>query len=109
MTEQAQLFDLAEGRSRRDRGARNVVMALGNDPWWQNALRAVRAQIGPFCSDEVRRYAGDPPRFNAMGALFLYAEQVGLIEHKGEWTQSERPEAHGRAVKLWHPVKRVSR
>jgi hypothetical protein len=97
------LWGREEGRRRRDEGIRLVTMAVDLDPWYANALRAIKAQTGPFCSDHIRDYAGDPPRPNALGALFNQAAKAGLCEWRGELTQSERPEAHGRLIKLWHP------
>ena len=72
------LFGREEGRRLRDEGVRRITLAVMDDPWWNNAIRAVKAQLGPFSSDEIRSYAGDPPRPNALGALFRHIEQAGL-------------------------------
>jgi len=108
MTGQAQLFDLAEGRRRRDEGVHKVTMAAVEDPWWTNAQRAIRALCdygAPFSSNEVRAYCGDPPRANAMGALFRWAKQAGLIEFKGELARADHAAGHARVTLLWHPVR----
>ena len=100
------LFGLTEGRARRDKGIRLIDTATMFDPWRHNAERAVRNRcyIGqPFSANEIREDVGDPPRPNMFGSLFKWAERSGLVGWKGEMTPSDKPEAHARLVKLWHP------
>jgi len=100
------LWGVEEGRKRRDAGLRLIDTATMFDPWRGNAERAVRNRCffgQPFSANEIREDVGSPPRPNMFGSLFKWAERQGLVEWKGEMTPSDRPEAHARLTKLWHP------
>jgi hypothetical protein len=109
MSDHPTLFGVSEGRRLRDRSLRLIDTATRFDPWRNNAERAVRYRVAlgePFSANEIREDVGAPPRPNMFGSLFKWAERSALVEWKGEMTPSNRPEAHARLTKLWHPKRR---
>lgn len=63
----------------------------------------------PFTSDSVwdslpaDLLVGRP---NLLGELFKDAAQARRIVGSGRWVRSERPEARGRRIQVWHVVQR---
>jgi hypothetical protein len=67
------------------------------------AIKALAAGDDSFCSDDVRRLAGDPPDGdspNLVGALINHALRSGLIHTIG-WTRSARVVGHANLVGLY--------
>lgn len=100
------LFDLHEGRRRRDEGTSQVENS-GDDAakQWRDGARAwvrLRAErAGTFNADDLRDAIGPPPNhFNAVGAVFLWALRNELIVRAGE-TQRRAANAHGQRVALY--------
>lgn len=61
----------------------------------------------PFTSDSVwdslpeGLHVGRP---NLLGELFKDSARARRIVGSGRWVKSDRPEARGRRVQVWHPV-----
>jgi hypothetical protein len=67
----------------------------------------VRAGL-PFTSDDLRDALPENlsgGRVNLIGELFKDAAQARRITGSGRWVKSERPEARGRRIQVWHPVR----
>lgn len=54
----------------------------------------------PFCSEDVRELAGNPPSPGAMGGAFQRAAKAGLIR-KQDWTKATRRIAHATDLRTW--------
>lgn len=60
----------------------------------------------PFTADDLRQQLPEGTyvaRPNLIGELFKHARQVGRIR-EGRSVRSDRPDARGRRVIVWHPV-----
>lgn len=101
---QATIFDLEEGRARRDEGAATVA---ANTPSWQEEARQaigyLAAQGEPFSADDLVELVGMPPHPNSLGAAFVSSSRRGAIRALG-YTQGRRPESHARVQRLWGPA-----
>lgn len=101
--DQAQLFDLAEGRRRRDAGLGRV---RSHEPpeWVQSVDRAIAMLAtagGVFTVEDVRGYVtGSPHHPNAWGARMNAARMAGLIVPCGV-VQARRPERHANRMLAW--------
>jgi hypothetical protein len=96
------LFDLVAGRRGRDEGTERAENAV---PEWREIARkwiSGRAtQPGEFNADDLRRAVGPPPgHYNAMGAVFLWAMRVGLIESVG-LRQRGAANAHAQLIRVY--------
>lgn len=81
MASNGPLFDLIEGRARRDQGTDLAASAV---PDWRDLARdwivKRSSQPGEFNADDLRLAVGPPPgHYNAMGAVFLWAAREGFI------------------------------
>lgn len=91
-----------EGRRRRDVGLGAV--ARGWDDWLGRArdtARRVARERGKVSSDDIHALCPLPAgaHHNLMGAVF---KTTGLVQIG--WTQTERPEGHGRVIRVYaHP------
>jgi hypothetical protein len=95
---------MSAGRTLRDRGVEQVLSA--SEPWKAAAIRCLRrfAQEGrQFTADDLREAVGDPPRQNAMGAVFNLAAAWGWIRRVGV-EESPRPTRHASLVSVWEGV-----
>lgn len=71
----------------------------------RNAMRAIVGRGEPFTSDVLWGEVNTrPPEPRAMGAIFQWAMEQGMIERTGLTVASTRPEAHGRPVRVWKPA-----
>lgn len=73
--------------------------------WHEEALKWLSGAYGDFSADDLIESIGLPHdvamnKNNAVGAAFTAARRIGLIRRVG-WTQSRRPEGHGRVIALW--------
>lgn len=71
-----------------------------------DAIEQLAATGQPFCADQVRAVAGDPPADcspNVAGAVINHAAKAGLIRFVG-YTRSARVVGHGNLVRLWAGV-----
>lgn len=115
MTDTPSLFDptplppAVEGARRRDAAVRRVGDAAP-DPWWDQALGAVKdaaqQQPGGFTTDDVWRileHAGldAPPEPRALGAVMTAARRAGIIRPTDRYAPTVRPGAHRRPVRVW--------
>lgn len=103
--------DLFEASTEEAIRRRNEGMAVAwendlNAMYRDRLLAAIHHLAGkgvPFCSDDARDLAGDPPRFvhpNVAGSCFNAAAKAGLIRMTGT-TISKRPGGHGNLVRTW--------
>ncbi len=103
MSAQPQLFDLEEGRRRRDKGVKAVEMAQRQDD--QNLADRVILRFADggqdFTSDDVSVYLPVGFRVQAVGAAFLRNAKAGVIEDTGRSKHSERKEARSRKITIW--------
>lgn len=100
MDEQGSLFDLPEGRRRRDKGIQKVASPHHD---WLLASRAIAIrlcrELGLVSSDDLREAGVVLPtgaHVNLWGAVFHDSRFV-----EDGMTQSKRPEAHGRMIRTW--------
>jgi len=73
-----------------------AVNATTPSQWAQdcdNAIAAMAASGAEFTAEDVRSFAGDPPKPAAMGARFLAACKRGLIRRVGV-TNAKRRSSH---------------
>ena len=89
----------AKGQARATAGATD---------WHEMALKWLSEALGDFSADDLVEDIGLPNkvatnRNNAVGAVFSSARKSGLIRRVG-WTQSRRPESHGRVVAIWTKI-----
>lgn len=71
--------------------------------WWVKARSAILALArtgNPFTADDLTNRVGWPIESNNVGALFRETAVGNMIRQVGV-TQSKRPEAHGRDIKVW--------
>jgi hypothetical protein len=100
-----QQLDLIDAIRRREAGI-DEVLAHADTEYRERLTAAIRvlAACGePFCSDDIRLEAGDPPvgsSPNLVGALVNHALRAGLI-HTIRWTRSARVVGHGNLVGLY--------
>jgi hypothetical protein len=90
------------GEQLRDNGMAAVESATPDD-WKDRAdsvIRACAASGRDFTAEDVRTWAGDPPRPNAIGARFMAALKSRIIERTG-WVRAKRAEAHARAIPVY--------
>jgi hypothetical protein len=98
----ARLNRRQEGRKRRDEGLQAV--SQGWDAWLAQAravARRVAQERGKVTSDDIHTLCPLPEgaHHNLMGAVF---KTTGLVQIG--WTQTERPEGHGRVIRVYaHP------
>lgn len=105
------LFDPPEhvrAEDGRRRGRRAAEFGIGSvsrrDAGWIETARRVAREIaarkGTVCSDDLHDACPPPPDAhpNLMGAVW---RSIGLPAIG--WTTSRRPEAHGRAIRLYGP------
>lgn len=95
------LEELNYERDVRDSGAK--LARDHSESWaercWRTILMLADRRI-PFTADDVRARIGSPPVANAMGALFLRASKIGVIQAQG-MRQSPRRGRHAGSLKLW--------
>ena len=60
-------------------------------------IRALSLSGQVFTAEDVRKWAGEPPRPNAFGSRFMKAIKRGWIQRIG-YTNATRPDAHARAL-----------
>jgi hypothetical protein len=92
----------ATGEQLRDTGMAAVEAAMP-EAWKDradSAIRACAASGQEFSAEDVRTWAGDPPRPNAIGGRFMAALRAGIIERTG-WMRAKRAEAHARAIPVY--------
>ncbi len=83
------LFNLPEGRRRRDEGISRVEKSGGDAAtrWRDSAREWVRERAtkpGEFNGDDLRLSIGGPPHSpNAMGGIWIWAKRQGLIHYVG--------------------------
>jgi len=86
--------------------AKGQAIALkGASDWHERAQKWLSSAYGDFSADDLIEGIGLPHdvamnKNNAVGAAFTAARRTGLIRRVG-WTQSRRPEGHGRVIALW--------
>lgn len=100
MSEQLSLV-ASDGEARRDRGMARVLDAAAE--WREDALVAIRglaAEGAPFTAEDVRAIVGDPPRPNAMGAVFHLAARRRWIRKVG-YRPATRPSLHATDLAVW--------
>ena len=101
-------MDLLEALHQRDLGMESVLerqSAYRHDI--EGAIRLYASAGGEFTADDVRTWAGDPPRgvsSNLVGALFNAASKAGLIRMVG-YSTSARVIGHGNLQRRWIGVK----
>ncbi len=101
MHEQLAFESPAEGEARRDAGMAKVLDASAE--WRSDAMVAIRGlALEPtgFTAEEVRAIVGDPPRPNAMGAVFHLAARRGWIRKVG-YRKATRPSLHATELAVW--------
>ncbi len=90
------------GAELRDRGVSMVDHSTPDD--WKSACDAVIAAMAAsgseFTAEDVREFAGNPPKPNAMGARFLAARRRGLIRRVGV-TNATRSTRHACALMVY--------
>ena len=85
---------MSEGTLLRDAGANSVLMR--SRKWKENGLSLLMTLVAAgqeVTAEDVRSWLGDPPVPNAMGALFLAACKIGIIERVG-YRRSGRTKRH---------------
>lgn len=105
MSEQLSLAAAGEGETRRDVGMAKVLDA--SEEWRDDAMIAIRglaAERAPFTAEDVRAIVGDPPRPNAMGAVFHLAARRGWIRKVG-YRKATRPSLHATELAVWEGVR----
>lgn len=80
----------------------------GATEWHEIALKWLSEALGDFSADDLVEDIGLPNKVatngnNAVGAVFSSARKQGMIRRVG-WTQSRRPESHGRVVAVWSRI-----
>lgn len=91
------------GLSLKQRGQNRAAKAASE--WHELAYDWISSQQGSFSADDLIAGVGLPNpsqsnRNNAVGAVFTAARKAKVITRVG-WTQSTRPEGHGRVIALW--------
>lgn len=80
--------NLTRGRELRDEGIAQVESRAVSEEWRIRARAWVKVRArseGEFNADDLRREVGPPPgHYNAMGGIFAWALEQGLIERCGE-------------------------
>lgn len=100
------LFDVDEGRARRDDGvdhAGDGAPAALTAGWRVLADEAIGdlARTGrEFSADNLVLRVGEPPVPNMLGGVFLAAAKRGLIRGVG-YRPGTRPAAHARVQRVW--------
>jgi hypothetical protein len=94
------LFDIQEGKRRRDAGRDRAASAHGE---WLEGVRDTAASIAAFegtvTSDRLRQAGIDTPRNasrNIWGSVFADPRFTSI-----GYTKSKRPEAHARPIQIW--------
>lgn len=90
------------GEHLRDVGMASTLEAAGPE-WAELAFAGIRslANVGePFTSETLRDLIGDPPRPNAVGAIFARAAKAGLIVKVGR-RPAKRPSLHASELTEW--------
>ena len=94
--------DLFATRAARDEGIARTLEARGT--WAEIILDAIKRageRYGVFTADEMRGLLDqEPPEPNLIGAVFMRAARLGIIEIAGD-AISRRTVGHGNRVKLW--------
>ena len=70
-----------------------------------NAIAAMAASGAEFTAEDVRSFAGEPPKPAAMGARFLAAAKRGIIRRVGV-THGKRPSSHARLLLVYQGTAR---
>jgi len=98
-------MDIFEAMQRHEAGVDQVLEHAPveyRDRLWA-AVQTLAARRVPFCSDDARAIAGDPPADchpNVAGAIFNRAAAAGLIRTLG-FTKSARVIGNGNWVRQW--------
>ena len=92
--------------SEAKRQAIERVRAHADPNWMVRARRAVMQVAlakGVFTSDDVWAVLGDdrPPEPRALGAVLTQLAHDLKIEPTSDYRDSDRPECHGRPVRVW--------
>jgi hypothetical protein len=101
-----EMEQLELGLSLKARGQAQALRGAG--AWHEEALKWLSEAYGDFSADDLIENIGLPHdiamnKNNAVGAAFTAARRIGLIRRVG-WTQSRRPEGHGRVIALWSKI-----
>lgn len=108
LIEQPNLFEAATVTAIQRRNA-GMAVAFTNDlnaayrDRLLGAIEILAIHGEPFCSDQARELAGDPPRWvhpNISGSVFNAAARCGLIRPIG-FTYSTREVGNHNVVRLW--------
>jgi hypothetical protein len=99
---------LTLGRHLRDVGMAQAAEHAGPTfrEWAADVIGDLASRGEPFTSDHLEQAIEHDPNGirpdsrNAIGAAFGAASRRGVIEPVG-YTQSQRPEAHARVVRVW--------
>lgn len=67
---------------------------------WPVVVQWVAERGEPWTSDDLHGTIPEPAHPNWYGILLCKLKACGLIE-KVAWVESKRPEANGRAIRLW--------
>lgn len=96
--------DRTAGEMLRDEGTAAVREAQDRDDLgeWNEAASKVLVRLAlsgrPFTAEDLREFVGDPPRANAMGALFLKHRKV--LQLVG-WVKPLRPSGHASMIRQY--------
>lgn len=97
---------LTIGEALKETGQRRATEAALE--WHEQALDWIRSSADRFTADDLVLSVGLPNvsasnKNNAVGAVFSAARRQRLIR-RVDWTQSTRPESHGRVVAVWQKI-----
>lgn len=102
------LFDLAEGRRRRDAGMERVTANTPLD--WRVRFDAVLVRLArggePFTSEDITAVVGLPRRAgsggnNVVGARMRRARGLGWIAKTGAYVPARRANQHATVIAQW--------
>lgn len=100
------LFNLNQGRKRRDEGIARLKDGQSDAAkrWNARAVEWIEERAkhpGHFNADEMRKEIGPPPgHYNGMGGLWQGPVKRGVIVHDG-WRQRQAANANGQWAKLY--------
>lgn len=104
---QGNLFDLPEGRKRRDKAL--ASMSVSHADWvrhadWILQLVAIRQQFLSVNDIWAEGLPRDDRHSKALGSVFMVARTAGLIQKTDRTEQSKIPAHHARDVRIWRSL-----
>jgi hypothetical protein len=98
---QALLFDLDEGKRRKEKGL-SLVSSHANDEYRAQFEKAALSFKHPFTADDVIRAIGLPDKHhNLVGAMMNSLALRKLIYKTGRYVKAQRAISHARMIAEW--------